>query len=109
MPSCGISAATVRDAVRETDYVARLAGDEFVVVLENLDPADEHSARRVGAAVLERLTMDHEIEGVAVTLATSIGIALHSGRDEETPQELLHRADAAMYRAKASGKQQLAF
>ncbi|MFK2905659.1 PAS domain S-box protein [Dyella ginsengisoli] len=102
-------AATVRGAVRETDYVARLAGDEFVVVLEDLDPADEQSAGRVAAAVLERLVMDQEIEGVAVTLATSIGVALHSGRDEETPQELLHRADAAMYRAKALGKRQLAY
>lgn len=102
-------AATIRGAVRETDYVARLAGDEFVVVLEDFDPADEHAAGRVGAAVLERLGADQEIEGVAVHLATSIGIAVHTGHDEETPQELLHRADAAMYRAKAAGKSRLSF
>ncbi|HEX5307414.1 MAG TPA: PAS domain S-box protein [Dyella sp.] len=102
-------ATTVRGAVRETDYVARLAGDEFVVVLEDLDPADEQAAVRVGAGVLKRLRLDQEIEGVAVALATSIGVALHTGHDEETPQELLHRADAAMYRAKAAGKRQLAF
>jgi GGDEF domain-containing protein len=59
--------------------------------------------------VLERLRGDQEIQGVMVGLATSIGAAVHAIRDEETAQELLNRADAAMYRAKAAGKRQLAF
>jgi diguanylate cyclase (GGDEF)-like protein/PAS domain S-box-containing protein len=102
-------ANTVRSAVRETDYVARLAGDEFVVVVEDLAADDGELAELVAWSVLERLRGDQEIQGVMVGLATSIGAAVHAIRDEETAQELLNRADAAMYRAKAAGKRQLAF
>jgi len=101
-------ADTIRATVRDTDYVARLAGDEFVMVLEDLDPARER-ASHIGQTLLERLALDQEIQGVAVRLSASIGVALHEGRDEETPQELLQRADAAMYRAKAVGRQRVAF
>ena len=102
-------AAAVTAAVRETDFVARLAGDEFVVVLENLSTASEEQAGLVAWAVLERLRADQVIDGVAVTLTTSIGAAVHTDQDEETSQELLRRADAAMYRAKAAGKRRLSF
>ncbi len=101
-------ADTIRTAVRDTDYVARLAGDEFVMVLEDLD-ATHQRAGDLGRHLLERIAVDREIQGVAVRLAASIGVAMHQGCDEETPQELLRRADAAMYRAKAAGRQQLAF
>lgn len=100
-------AAEVTAVVRETDFVARLAGDEFVVVLEDLATASGEEAGRVAWAVLERLRADQVIEGVTVTLATSIGAAVHTDQHEETAQELLHRADAAMYRAKAAGKGQM--
>ncbi|MBU6249456.1 MAG: diguanylate cyclase, partial [Xanthomonadaceae bacterium] len=96
-------AEILRAAVRETDFVARLAGDEFVILLEDLDP-DEDRAQRAGAVVLDRLAADQEIQGVAVRLSTSIGVALYDGQDVETPQEVLRRADAAMYRAKAAGR-----
>ncbi|HET6433076.1 PAS domain S-box protein [Dyella sp.] len=101
-------ATAVHAAVRETDFVARLAGDEFAVVLEDL-AGEESQAGEVATALLERLRVDQEIQGVAVTLSTSIGVAMHAGDDEETAQELLHRADVAMYRAKAAGKRRLSF
>jgi GGDEF domain-containing protein len=63
----------------------------------------------VANAVLDRLRTIQEIQGVAIGLTTSIGAAIHRPQDEETPQELLHRADSAMYRAKAAGKRQVAF
>ena len=103
-------AANVRAAVRDTDLAARLAGDEFVIVLEDLDAsAAEQQACTVANAVLDRLRTIQEIQGVAIGLTTSIGAAIHRPQDEETPQELLHRADSAMYRAKAAGKRQVAF
>lgn len=102
-------AATVSAAVRETDFVARLAGDEFVVVLEDLASDFAGQAGSVAWAVLERLRTDQEIQGVEVTLAASIGAAVYADQDEETAQELLNRADAAMYRAKAAGKGRLSF
>nr|WP_256489238.1 PAS domain S-box protein [Dyella lutea] len=99
---------TIRGSVRDSDFVARLAGDEFVVVIEDLEPVRDH-AERLGRALLARLATEREIQGVAVRLAASVGVAVHDGQDEETPQELLRRADAAMYRAKAAGRQRLAF
>jgi diguanylate cyclase (GGDEF)-like protein/PAS domain S-box-containing protein len=102
-------ATGVRAAVRDTDMVGRLAGDEFVIVLEDLDAAGERQARTVATAVLERVQAIQEVQGVAISLTTSIGVAIHRPQDEETPQELLHRADTAMYRAKAAGKRQVAF
>jgi diguanylate cyclase (GGDEF)-like protein len=89
--------------------VGRLAGDEFVIVLEDLDAAGERQVRTVATAVLERVQAIQEVQGVAISLTTSIGVAIHRPQDEETPQELLHRADTAMYRAKAAGKRQVAF
>jgi len=102
-------AVTVAGAVRETDFVARLAGDEFVVVLEDFVTTADGEAGFVARNVLERLRVDQVIEGVAVTLGASIGAAVHSDQDEETAHELLHRADTAMYRAKAAGKRQVSF
>lgn len=102
-------ASTVNSSVRETDFVARLAGDEFVVVVENLnssaDAADQ--AAIVATAVIQRLHVDQDVQGVTVNLAASIGIAIYAQAAEETAQELLGRADAAMYRAKAKGKRQM--
>lgn len=101
-------AGMILASVRETDYVARLAGDEFVCVLEGLDEAHDQAAT-VAGAILERVRGETEVMDVAVRLSSSIGVAIHTGKDEETPQELLTRADAAMYRAKHGGKGRSAF
>lgn len=96
-------AGQVSSAVRDTDFVGRLAGDEFVLLIEGMHqvPADvEHLAQ----SVLERVCGEQEVLNVVVELSTSIGAAVHTSDDEETAQELLARADAAMYRAKAKGR-----
>jgi diguanylate cyclase (GGDEF)-like protein/PAS domain S-box-containing protein len=94
--------AALAAVVRETDYVARLAGDEFVIVLEDLALTGQ-LVEQVAGALLDRITPSAEIQGVEVTLSASIGAAMHDGHEEQTAQELLGRADAAMYRAKAAG------
>jgi len=88
--------------VREGDFVARLGGDEFVVGLE--DVSDEHGvialAHRLIAAVSQPIQVD---EDLTVQVGASVGIA--TGRGGETDVEtLLHEADLAVYRAKASGR-----
>jgi diguanylate cyclase (GGDEF)-like protein len=88
--------------VREGDFVARLGGDEFVVGVE--DVSDEDGvvalAHRLIAAVSEPIRVD---EDLTVQVGASVGIAL--GRGGETDVEtLLHEADLAVYRAKASGR-----
>jgi diguanylate cyclase (GGDEF)-like protein/PAS domain S-box-containing protein len=79
--------------------VARISGDEFVIVL---DDADVEGARRLAAAVLGALAVPIQVDGNQVAIGASIGIALGSAGN--TPDELLNNADAAMYEAKANGR-----
>ena len=93
-------AKRISGSVREHDLVARHGGDEFVVLLENIEnPAVAHS---VAARVIDAVGVPFNICGSSVTLGVSIGVAYypehgHSG------SELLNHADHAMYRAKSQG------
>ena len=92
--------------VRETDTVCRLGGDEFTVILENLNASED--AATVSQKIIECLMESFIIEGAEVFVGTSIGIALFPF-DGDTPEELSKRADAAMYDAKEHGRGQLRF
>ena len=97
---CGIAARLV-DCVRCSDTVARLAGDEFTVILPDL--AEPAAAGRVADKMLARLAAPFELEGHRVTVTASIGIAVHP-RDASEPEALLARADQAAYAAKREGR-----
>ncbi|WP_374496905.1 sensor domain-containing diguanylate cyclase [Vogesella indigofera] len=101
-------ARELRGAVRETDSAARLAGDEFTVILENLVQPQQDSAL-VAGKLLQQIAAIHSIAGVAVTLSSSIGIALYDGRHDSSANTLLNAADKAMYQAKRAGKNGFAF
>jgi diguanylate cyclase (GGDEF)-like protein/PAS domain S-box-containing protein len=90
----------VKRAVRVTDTVARLSGDEFVVLLEDLKgPEDADTiAKTIIAATREEFT----IEATPLRVTTCIGIAFASGEIGST--ELLRRADSALYQAKRAGR-----
>ncbi len=96
-------ARRLQHTVRMTDTVARLAGDEFVVVLENLH--DEDEPRRVAAKIIAAIGRPFEIDTLTLDVTTSLGIAF-TGADAGsiTGPELLVRADTALYRAKAAGR-----
>lgn len=100
-------AQTLRNSVRETDTVARLAGDEFTVILEGLD-VTELAVQTVAHKLLASLATVHTIGDEAVHLRASIGAATVAAGEPVTPEKLLAIADAAMYRAKAQGKHQVA-
>ena len=87
------------DTVRVTDAVARLAGDEFVIILDAAAVQAEHMARKIVLAVRG----DFFIDGQTRMVTTSIGVALFEG-DAMTPSELIARADAALYSAKGAGR-----
>ncbi len=87
--------------VRDTDTVARLAGDEFVIILEGLTAADE--ARSVVQKIITAMQRRFDVVGTKVAVTTSVGIAVRR-EDEEDGQALLRRADEALYRAKAAGR-----
>jgi diguanylate cyclase (GGDEF)-like protein len=90
----------LRQAVREVDTVARIGGDEFVVLFDGLADTDAALAfaRRVHTATT-RPPFDTYAGTLSIT--ASFGLAMSNGTDH--PNDLLRRADNAMYRAKASG------
>lgn len=91
----------LKSCIRQTDTVARLAGDEFVIILEGLHAADE--VRTVAGKIIQVMEPDFDALGTARKVTTSIGIAIR--RDGETDAAaLLHRADEALYLAKAAGR-----
>jgi diguanylate cyclase (GGDEF)-like protein len=94
-------ARRIQRCVRDSDMVARLAGDEFVIVLESLHAPEGVAV--VANKLVAALASAFDIDGVACPLSASIGIAVR--RDDEFDGEaLLHRADGALYDAKTAGR-----
>jgi diguanylate cyclase (GGDEF)-like protein len=100
-----ITATRLASVLRQYDTVARVGGDEFVVVLERLgDPTDATQlAERARLAISAPMRVDEN----DLQITASIGIAL-SFRSHEA-DDLLRRADDAMYRAKNAGRNQVGF
>jgi len=88
--------ARLTGPLRETDTVARLGGDEFAVLLPG---ADVSAARDVAARVLRALAKPFAVEGQALDVGASIGIAVAPGHGDD-PDMLLQHSDSAMYAAK---------
>lgn len=87
--------------VRNTDTVARLAGDEFVIILEGLKTPEETSV--VANKIIQAMAHDFQILGMMRHVTTSIGIAIRQ-EEEIDAEALLRRADEALYRAKSAGR-----
>jgi diguanylate cyclase (GGDEF)-like protein len=95
-----MAAERLLGAVRRTDTVARMGGDEFTVVLEGLRYRDD--ALRVAEKILAGLFEPFHLDGVEVTVGASLGVALADRADQDA-DILVRQADVAMYRAKAGG------
>jgi diguanylate cyclase (GGDEF)-like protein len=98
-------ASRIGNCVRKTDMVARLAGDEFVVILERL--ITESDASEVAHKILLGMSTAFDLGKASFTLSSSVGIALFTPTDTQTPDALLHAADQAMYAAKHAGKNRI--
>lgn len=104
-------AARIKSCVREIDTVARFGGDEFVVLLENISSVAEDAVLKAGVVaekIRETLSLPYVIKDHEHVSSPSIGISLYRGT-EETMDELIKHADAAMYRAKESGRNNVCF
>jgi diguanylate cyclase (GGDEF)-like protein/PAS domain S-box-containing protein len=97
-----IFADRIKTVVRNSDKVARLGGDEFVVLLTA--PDCEAVARRIGQALLERIRQPFTVQGKAIEVSTSIGIALTNGDRDFSPEAILKEADLGLYEAKSAGR-----
>ena len=87
--------------VRQSDTVARLGGEEFVIVLDN--PTSQEEVANIADRIVALVNEPMEFRGKAVQVGTSIGIAMYPA-DGHTPAMLIRNADTAMYAAKDGGK-----
>ena len=97
----------LKASVREHDTVARMGGDEYIVILEHLESNASDAANHAqafGQKLLQVLSAPFYLEGPDLTceIGASIGIALFQGR--ESTDHLLRQADVALYRAKDAGR-----
>ncbi|OGS66688.1 MAG: hypothetical protein A2Z87_06300 [Gallionellales bacterium GWA2_54_124] len=101
----------LKNSAREGDTVARMGGDEFVVMLEKLsgeviDAASE--AKQIGEKIWTILNMPYLLGTHEYSITFSIGVTLFGGQDA-TVDEILKQADIAMYQAKDAGRNSLQF
>ena len=94
------------DCVRETDTVARIGGDEFLLVATELHSSDD--AAQIAGKIIHLMSQPFMVNGQQARIGTSIGIAFYpeNGKDMD---RLIKLADEAMYRVKNSGKNSFTF
>lgn len=93
-------------AVRKTDTVARLSGDEFLLILPNLK--DHQQAMRLAADILTLFEQPFDVQDQQFFTSSSIGLSIYP-QDGETADSLLKCADIALYRVKESGRNSFSF
>ena len=96
----------LNDTVRDSDTVARLAGDEFTIILDNVHSVSD--AEAIAQKIIRTVSQPIELSQESVTMTISLGISLfpEHGEDAET---LLRKADSAMYQAKERDKNSYRF
>ncbi|MGQ0733007.1 MAG: putative bifunctional diguanylate cyclase/phosphodiesterase [Acidobacteriota bacterium] len=91
----------LRTCLRDGDVLARMGGDEFTMLLHDVQSANQACA--VAARIQDAVRAPIVLGGRELFVSASIGVAV-SGPDTASPEEIMRNADAAMYRAKARGK-----
>jgi diguanylate cyclase (GGDEF)-like protein/PAS domain S-box-containing protein len=94
--------ARLRSSLRETDVLARLGGDEFAIIQVG-ETDQSQAAALLAERIIEIIRSPYAIEGSEVTIGTSVGIAL-APADGSEPNELIKKADLALYRTKSQGR-----
>nr|CRH07087.1 putative Diguanylate cyclase/phosphodiesterase with PASsensor(S) [Candidatus Magnetococcus massalia] len=96
-----LTAQRLEKCVRKSDTVSRLGGDEFTVILQNINHGQELT--KVAQGIISALTEPFELDAGEATISTSIGIAVFPD-DAEEQEGLIRAADAALYQAKDQGR-----
>ncbi len=100
------AADRLRQCVRDVDTVARVGGDEFVVLQANVGGAEDVTA--LAMRILQAVSAPYDVNGNPVVVSASIGVAV-APCDGPTTDKLLSHADLALYRAKANGRNDFCF
>jgi len=100
------TAERIKAEIREVDTVARIGGDEFIIIMSSVPSLG--IVERVAANLIEQISQTIQLNQREVSVGASLGIALYPD-DGTTADELIRRADAAMYRVKNSGKNNFGF
>jgi diguanylate cyclase (GGDEF)-like protein/PAS domain S-box-containing protein len=95
-------AGRLKSSVRETDVLARLGGDEFAIIQESA-PNQHEGAIALSLRIINAITQPFDLGGQQASVGTSIGIVLAPEHGAD-PEELLKRADLALYSVKAGGR-----
>jgi diguanylate cyclase (GGDEF)-like protein/PAS domain S-box-containing protein len=101
-----MTAQRIRSDIRETDTVARIGGDEFVIILLSLPECA--IANRIATTLIEGIAQPITIDQIEVAISASIGISLYP-KNGVTAEELIRSADKAMYQVKHQGKNGFGF
>lgn len=88
--------------VRREDTVARMGGDEFTIILEEIQ--DQAAVSVIADKLLQSLSNPYVLNGHTISITASIGIMPYSGQEGVTPEDLLKNSDTAMYKVKNSGR-----
>lgn len=99
-----VVAARLGSAIRDVDTVSRISGDEFVIVLDELN--DMNDANIVAGKIVHLFKEHVEVLGKRVSMSVSIGVAAFGQDSDETTKHLLKKADIALYAAKSAGRNQ---
>jgi diguanylate cyclase (GGDEF)-like protein len=99
-------ARRIAELVRETDMLARISGDEFLMLVQPIENDDQ--VRAVVENLLEKLKQPFHVEGFEMFTSASIGVSIYPEHGR-TYEELRRNADSAMYRAKSGAKGAAAF
>lgn len=97
-------AARMQQPLRETDLIARIGGDEFLILLDG-NP-DSENARQIARRIKDSVTLPFDIDGHQTGVSLSCGISLYP-RHGDTADTLIRSADEAMYQAKEQGRNRI--
>ncbi len=95
------TAGLLRRSIRQTDFVGRYGGEEFLIILPRTSASGAVTMAERTRVILEQTSM-HDAEGAAIGVTASFGVAGWSSEDDE--DAIIRRADNALYRAKAAGR-----
>ncbi|MEJ5167706.1 MAG: sensor domain-containing diguanylate cyclase [Arcobacteraceae bacterium] len=98
-------ASIIKKSVRESDFISRIGGDEFIILFKNLD---DMYISNIASKIIGNISKEFEVDGNYIKIGCSIGIGVFP-KNGTTIEELINNADSAMYKSKKEGKNRFTF